>query len=84
VTTPTIIIIIIEEQRHTEKDECPFAVEIWVFQERCKEVPRKFRSKSDIGVMTVVCYVETGETQKRHKGEKSKKSLLMLGVMKNH
>ena len=46
------------ERRHTENDECPVGVEVWVFKERCKELVYKGPSKSDVGVMTVVCCVQ--------------------------
>lgn len=46
------------ERRHTEKDECLFGVEVWVCKERWKESVYKGPSKSDVGVMSVVCCVQ--------------------------
>jgi len=45
----------------SEKNERPVTVEVWVFEERCKESVYKGTRKSDIGVMTVVCHVRGDE-----------------------
>ena len=42
------------KERHTERDECPVGVEVWVRKEGWKESIYKVPSKSDVGVMTVV------------------------------
>ena len=45
-----------KKKRHTEKNECPVGVELWVCKERWKESVNKGSSKSDVGVMTVIRY----------------------------
>ena len=50
------------EKRHTEEDESPCAIKVWVCKERCKEAICKLPSNSDAGIMTVVCCMDGWET----------------------
>jgi hypothetical protein len=44
-------------KKHTEKDECPVVVELWVCKERWKESVNEGSSKSDVGIVTIIRYV---------------------------
>ena len=46
-----------KRKKHTDKDERPVVVEVWVCKKRCKEVLREGPGKSDIRVMAVVCCI---------------------------
>jgi hypothetical protein len=53
-----MLVISIEEKKHTEEDESPCTIKVWICKERCKEAIRKLPGNSDTGVMTVVCCMD--------------------------
>ena len=58
------------KKEHTEKNERPVGVEVWVRKERWKESVYEGASKSDVGVVTVVCCAQLCQGWKIYKGKR--------------